>query len=49
MSTLPTTGVGLDLTAFVLEEQPGYTYKLDLERQRVSGMTDKQEALRQAI
>ncbi len=49
MSTLPTTGEGLDLAAFVLEEQPGYTHRLDLERQRVSGMTDKQEALRQAI
>ena len=30
-------------------EQPGYTHKLDIDRQRVSGMTDKRDALYQAI
>ena len=37
MGTLPTTGENLDLIGFELEEQ------------RVAGMTDKREALRQAV
>ena len=49
MATLPTTGDDLNLIQFVMDEQPGYTHKLDIERQRVSGMTDKRDALYQAI
>ena len=49
MGTLPTTGENLDLIGFELEEQPSYTHKLDIEGQRVAGMTDKREALRQAV
>ena len=49
MATLPTTGDDLDLITFVMGEQPGYTHKLDIDRQRVSGMTDKRDALYQAI
>lgn len=49
MGTLPTTGENLDLIGFELEEQPSYTHKLDIEGQRVTGMTDKREALRQAV
>ena len=45
MATLPTTGDDLDLITFVMGEQPGYTHKLDIDRQRVSGMTDKRDAL----
>ena len=41
MGTLPTTGENLDLIGFELEEQPSYTHKLDIEGQRVAGMTDK--------
>lgn len=49
MATLPTTGDDLDLIQFAMSEQPGYTHKLDIDRQRVVGMTDKREALYQAI
>lgn len=47
MATLPATGEGL--AAFTRKEQPSYTYQLDAERQRVTGMTDKRDALFQAI
>jgi len=43
MGTLPTTGENLDLIGFELEEQPSYTHKLDIEGQRVAGLTDKRE------
>lgn len=49
MATLPTTGDDLNLMQFVMSEQPGYTHKLDIDRGRVTGMTDKREALYQAI
>jgi phage baseplate assembly protein W len=49
MATLPTTGDNLDLVRFVLEDQPGYTHKLNLDRNRVTGMTDKRDALIQAV
>ena len=49
MGTLPTTGDNLDLVGFELEEQPSYTHKLDIEGQRVTGMTDKRDALRQTV
>lgn len=34
---------------FVVKEQPTYTYCMDLTRNSVSGYTDKQEAMEQAI
>lgn len=49
MATLPTTGENLDLITLVFDEQPGYTHKLDIDRKRVSGMTDGRDALYQAI
>lgn len=49
MATLPTTGENLDLINFAMVEQPGYTHKLLIERNRVSGMTDLRDALFQAI
>lgn len=49
MATLPTTGENLDLVSFALEEQPGYTHKLDIDRNKVTGMTDKRDALIQAV
>lgn len=49
MATLPTTGDDLDLVSFTVETQPSDTYKLDIEHDRVRGMTDGQEAVRQAI
>ena len=49
MATLPKTGDDLDLIAFVMEEQPGYTHKLEIDRNRVIGMTDGKAALLQAI
>jgi len=49
MATLPTTGENIDLINFTMEEQPSYTHKLDIDRNRVSGMTDNQDALIQAV
>ena len=49
MGTLPATGDNLDLIDFELGEQPSYTHKLDIEGQRVTGMTDKRDALRQTV
>lgn len=49
MATLPTTGDDLNLIAFTLENQPGYTHKLNMEKARVAGMTDGRDALAQAI
>lgn len=49
MATLPTTGENIDLINFTMEDQPSYTHKLDIDRGRVSGMTDEQDALYQAV
>lgn len=49
MATLPTTGENIDLINFTVEDQPSYTHKLDIDRDRVSGMTDEQDALYQAV
>lgn len=49
MNTLPKTGDDLDLIAFVMERQPGYTHRLDINRNRVIGMTDGKAALMQAV
>lgn len=49
MATLPATGENIDLINFTIEEQPSYTHKLDIDRNRVSGMTDSQDALVQTV
>ena len=49
MATLPTTGENLDLINFAMVEQPSYTHKLVIDRNRVSGMTDQRDALFQAV
>lgn len=49
MATLPTTGENIDLINFTMEEQPSYTHKLDIDHNRVSGMTDNRDALIQAV
>lgn len=48
-SYLPQTGDDLELVDFALEQQPSYTYKLDIDRGRVKGMTDEADALLQAV
>ena len=49
MATLPTTGDDLDLITFAVETQPSYTHKLDIDHDRVRGMTDEQDAVLQAV
>lgn len=49
MATLPTTGDDLDLITFAVETQPSYTHKLDIDRNRVRGMTDERDAVLQAV
>lgn len=46
---IPQTNNDIDLIAFTEQEQPTYTFCLDIERGRVSGYTDQQEAMKQAI
>jgi phage baseplate assembly protein W len=48
-SLLPTTGSDLDLMEFEEILLPSYGYNLDIDRNRVRGMNDAQEAVRQAI
>ncbi len=49
MGLLPATGDDLDLVAFQIGTQPSLTHKLDIDRQRVRGTTDKQDAVLQAV
>lgn len=49
MGLLPTTGDDLDLVSFQIGTQPGLTHKLDINRNRVRGMTDEQDAVLQAV
>lgn len=49
MATLPTTGDDLDLFGLKVGTQPGYTHKLDIDRGRVAGMTDEQDAVLQTV
>lgn len=49
LSYLPNTGEDLDLVAFSVKQQPGYTYKLDIDKGRIKGMTDEADAMIQAI
>lgn len=46
---LPQTGDDIDLMEFTIEEQPSYTYKLDIDKGRVKGMTDEADAMLQAV
>ena len=46
---LPKTGEDLDLVEFGELRMPGYTHKLIIDRDRIKGMTDKAEALMQAV
>lgn len=48
LSFLPQTE-SLDLAELKLEEQPGRTYKLDMEKACVRGMTDEADAVLQAV
>lgn len=49
MATLPNTTNGTELSEFTLEVQPSYTYRLDIDKGRITGMTDEREALLQAV
>lgn len=49
MQFLPQTGDDIDLMEFAIEEQPSYTYKLDIDKGRIRGMTDEADALLQAV
>lgn len=49
MQFLPQTGDDIDLMEFAIEEQPSYTYKLDIDKGRIRGMTDEADAMLQAV
>ena len=49
MGVLPTTGDDLDLVTFQLGIQPSLTHKLDIDQDRVRGMTDERDAVLQAV
>ena len=49
MGLLPATGDGLDLVLFQIGSQPSFTYKLDIDQQRVRGTTNERDAVLQAI
>ena len=44
---IPETNTGLD--DFEIEDQPTNTYKLNIDKNTVSGYTDGQDAMRQAV
>ena len=49
MGLLPTTGDDLDLVTLQIGTQPGFTHKLDLDRQRIQGTADGRDAVLQAV
>ena len=49
MQFLPQTGDDINLMEFAIEEQPSYTYKLDIDKGRIRGMTDEADAMLQAV
>ena len=49
MQFLPQTGDDIDLMEFAIEEQPSYTYKLDIDKGRIRGMTDEADEMLQAV
>lgn len=48
-SYLPQTGDDLDRFEFAMEQQPSRTYKLDIDKGRIKGMTDEADAMIQAV
>ena len=48
-SFLPQSGDDLDLVEFAMTQQPSHTYKLDIKRGRVKGITEDADALLQAV
>lgn len=46
---LPNKGEDVELVEFAIVRMPGYTHKLIIDQNRVKGMTDKADALLQAI
>lgn len=46
---LPKTGEDLELMEFAELRMPGYTHKLIIDQNRIKGMTDKADALLQAV
>lgn len=46
---LPQTGDDIDLMEFTLVEEPSYTYKLDIGKGCIKGMTDEADAMLQAV
>lgn len=49
LSFLPSSGGDIDLMEFDMEMQPTYTYKLDIDKGRIRGMTDDADAMIQAV
>lgn len=49
LSFLPNTGDDIDLIDFYVEDDPSYTYKLDIDKERIKGMTDEEDAVLQAV
>ena len=49
MQFLPQTGDDINLMEFAIEEQPSRTYKLDIDKGRIRGMTDEADAMLQAV
>lgn len=48
-SYLPQTGDDLELIEIAMEHQPDHTYKLDISRGRIKGITEAADALLQAV
>ncbi len=48
LSLLP-SAASLALTALEIEQQPSRTYKLDIDKGRVRGFTDEEDAMLQAV
>ena len=49
MGLLPTTGDDLDLVTLQIGTHPGFTHKLDFDRQRIQGTADGRDAVLQAV
>lgn len=48
-SYLPNAGGDINLMRFNIEQQPSRTYKLDIDKDRIKGMTDGADAMLQTI
>lgn len=49
INLLPNTVGDVALSDFKVETQPSYTYKLDIDKNRIRGTTDKAEAMTQTV